>query len=354
MSSSTPSAAPSLIEFLRQSGIQLRIFDMGRRVSKISAELFHKVEQAQTPYPSPYLHHAWVSILLWNPKERAQSAVWFLKLPLDEQGFLVQAARDDIMNRLLQNVTNAAEGSQNDALKDNPFSFKPEQEKMAIFHAYATQATGAAPSQYYDFAKSYASGEQGFSNWQSLGFQGIADLVVRFEEGNNTSHIAHAIEKMPHAPYEILCSCLENISLPHEVFSALQKRFEKSLEEAGNQAPHIAAQIRGISMAKDYEGKVALLSKVLKSESAKDAEVLAAIATRCDSALRSPALLQAYLEALAVSNAGQIGFSRILADLMFMPDLRALILNAFRSEDRSPALTKAIGQMFGDNIATKH
>ena len=45
------SQIPSLVEFLRQSETQLRIFDMGRRVSKLSAETFNKVEQAQVPYP---------------------------------------------------------------------------------------------------------------------------------------------------------------------------------------------------------------------------------------------------------------------------------------------------------------
>ncbi len=347
------SQIPSLVEFLRQSGTQLRIFDMGRRVSKMSPETFNKVEQAQIVYPSPFMHHAWIALLMWNPKLKDQNVVWFLKLPLDEQGYLVQAARDDFMNRLLQNISSMLEEGNNekkDALQDNPFSFKPEQEKMAIFHAHATLAIGQPASQYYEHAQQYFDGQLGFDQWQVLGYQGIADLVVRHESGRNSDILTKAIDKLPNEPYEVLCTCLENIEPDYKLFAALSKRMQASLQAKDTSAYNVAAQIRAISNGRDEDAKRDLLLEVLKTEHAKEAEVLAAIATRCSNSLRYPELLKPYLECLATGKSGQVGFSRILADLMFMPDLRALILHTFRDPDRSDELTAAIGQMFGGNM----
>lgn len=346
---------PSLVEFLRQSDTQLRIFDMGRRVSKISAETFNKVEQAQVPYPAPFMHHAWIALLMWNPKLKDQNVVWFLKLPLDEQGYLVQAARDDFMNRLFQNISNMMSGdsdsAKKDALQDNPFSFKPEQEKMAIFHAHATLAIGQPASQYYEYSQQYFAGQMGFDQWQALGYQGIADLVIRHEKGRNSEIMAAAIAQLPPEPYEVLCTCLENIEPDHKLFAALSKRMLASLQDDVTTANHVAAQIRGISNAHNEEAKRDLLLAVLATPHAQEAEVLAAIATRCSISLRFPELLKPYLEALAAGKSGQVGFSRILADLMFMPDLRALILHVFRNPDRSEKLSEAIGQMFGGNLS---
>ncbi|MGB0466747.1 MAG: DUF3549 family protein [Pontibacterium sp.] len=345
---------PSLVDFLRESGTQIRIFDMGRRVSKMSAETFSKVEQAHIPYPSPFMHHAWVALLMWNPKLKDQNVVWFLKLPLDEQGYLVQAARDDFVNRLLQNINNVlsgdADSKKQDALQDNPFSFKPDQEKMAIFHAHATLAIGQPASQYYEYSQQYFAGQLGFDQWQALGYQGVADLVVRHESGRNSEILAAAIAKLPAEPYEVLCTCLENIEPDHKLFSALDRRMRLSLQDEATHANHIAAQIRAISNGRDETAKRDLLQLVLESAHGQDAEVLAAIATRSCNSLKYPDLLKSYLECLATGRSGQIGFSRMLADLMFMPDLRALILQAFRSPDRSDALTAAIGKMFGDNL----
>jgi len=348
------SQIPSLVEFLRQSETQLRIFDMGRRVSKLSAETFNKVEQAQVPYPSPFMHHAWIALLMWNPKLKDQNVVWFLKLPLDEQGYLVQAARDDFMNRLMQNISNVLSGdpdsAKKDALQDNPFSFKPEQEKMAIFHAHATLAIGQPASQYYEYAQQYFDGQLGYDQWQALGYQGIADLVVRHDKGRNNEILSKAIPQLPDEVYEVLCTCLENITPDHKLFAALSARMQASLQSDNTTANHVAAQLRAISNGHNEEAKRDLVLAVLNTEHALEAEVLAAIATRCNVSLRFPEVLKPYLEALAAGKSGQVGFSRILADLMFMPDLRALILHVFRSPDRSEKLSEAIGQMFGNNL----
>ncbi|WP_027859402.1 DUF3549 family protein [Marinobacterium jannaschii] len=343
----------SMVDFLRQSGAQIRLFDMGRRVTKLSTSEFSKIEQGLTPYPLPFLHHAWIALMIWNPKQREQSVVWFLKLPLDERGFIQTAVRDDILHRLLKNIGNLMEQKEGepDAMQDNPFAFKPDQEKMAIFHANATLTSGQPASKYYEYAQQYFAGQLGFADhWQGLGYQGIADLVIRHETGSNSAVLASAIPQLPDVPFEILCTCLENIEPDHKLFSALTERVEKTLSSPDCNANRVAAMVRGISNSRDQARLKQTLQLILESDYALEAEVIAAIATRCHETLQYPDLLKLFLERLAAGNAGQVGFSRVLADLMFMPALRALIMQVFRSPERSETLSNAIGEMFGSTF----
>lgn len=342
----------SISELLDQSGAQFRIFDMGRRMSKLTSDQFKNFEQGNIPYPAPYLHHAWIALMMWNPKQKDQNVVWFLKFPLDEQGFLVQAVRDDFLNRLLQNIyqmlQNESFSEAEDALKDNPFSFTPEQEKMAIFHAQAAEVTQQPASQYYSAARDYFTGKQDINRWNELGLQGIADLVVRMDQ-TTSQEIAKKVPTFPTEPLSALACALEHIKPDHLLASALYKRLSLALTEE-NQDGLIAALLRGLSNIHNEELKQEALKETLASQYAEKAEVLVSIATRCNETLQYPEILQQFLEKLAVSESGQAGFSRILADLMFIPVMRILILQAFRNEDRSSELTEAIGQMFGQNF----
>jgi hypothetical protein len=345
----------SLTQVLRHSGGQIRFFDMGRRVQKVSADLFEKIENQQTPYPYPYLQHAWLALMIWNPKNKEQGVAWFLKLPLDEQGFLIQAVRDDLLGRLLKNAGGILQHEETgempeDALKDNPFSFKPDQEKMALFHAYSTLAASQPASQYYENAQQYFAGQAGFDNWQALGFQGIADLTVRHEKGSNSKILTKAIPLLPDVPFEVLCTCLESIEPDHKLFEALCVRAEQTLTRGTANANHIAALTRGLSNGRHSDRKQAIIKSILESDYALEPEVIVSIATRCSDSLQDPALLAIFLEKLAIGKAGQAGFSRVLSDLMFLPTLRALILMQLRNGERSEALTQAIGEMFGANF----
>lgn len=341
----------SLIDLLRQSGAQIRVFDMGRRVTKLSADEFHKFEMGLVRYPNPYLHQAWIALMMWNPDEKAQNVVWFLKLPLDEQGILVSAARDDLYQRLLQNANNLLTTENlsevQDALKDNPFAFTPDQEKMAIFHANASLILSNPASQYYEFAQQYVRQQTELSNWPSLGYQGIADLVVRQDSSDNAEALATALKIMPIEPYEAICTALEHVTPDHRIFGTIETRLLASLNSSETTANHIAAQVRAISNGRNIQRIQSLLSHVLSHPLSLKPEVIAAIATRCSHALDDDKVMGEFLEQLAAGEAGQAGFSRILADLMFTPELRMRALSSFRNPERSETLSAAIGQMFG-------
>jgi hypothetical protein len=351
MPANTDSALPSSItDLLRASGAALRIFDMGRRISKLSQEQFRRIEDSELPYPTPFQHLAWLALLIWNPKKRDENAVWFLRLPLDEQGLIAPAARDDLLNRLIQNVLNSKNGQlDEDALKDNPYSFTPEQSRMAAFHALAAREMQSPASAHYERVQAWFSGQLPLDQWQTLAYQGLADFIMRLDQDSNARALEQRLPHMPDAVLETLCPLLEHVRPGHPLQTELGKLLQQALQASDSN--RVAALCRAISNIVDERLKQQYVLEVLHSPHALEPEVITVIATRCDSALMAPEVLQLFLERLIEGKAGQTGFSRILAELMFMPVHRALILQAFRNPERSEALAQAIGEMFGQNFA---
>ena len=339
----------TLTDFLRATDNRYRLFDMGRRVSKLDSTAFHRFEQAQIPYPLPFLQQAWIAILVWNPKQPGQQIIWFLKLPLDEQGLLVQAARDDFLHRLARCVGDQLleQQGEQDPLKDNPFAFTPDQEKMAAFHAQASLILQQPPSSYYQPCRDYLSGLQGYDNWQSLGMQGIADLCARLDRDSNDTVLIHAIDKLPLQPLEALAAQLEHQQPPYSLSQALSRRLHRELETGACLSNTIGALLRGMSQSHSDDLRQQALQAVLDSRYATEVEVLAAIASRCWAELQQQSLCSAFLEALARNEAGQPCFNRILSDLVFIPGMRPHIMAGLRNPERSDALALAMGGFFG-------
>lgn len=342
-----------LSSLLSHEDNRLRLFDMGRRVSKLSIDLFTKVEQNLVPYPMPFLHHAWIGMLMWNPKKKDENLIWFLKFPLDEQGFLVQAARDDIVNRLLQNAL-MPNINKEDALKDNPFSFTPDAEKMAIFHAQAALILGQPASQYYEDVQQYLSAQRPHEYWENLGLQGIADFIVRLDQGTNELCLCTNLDKLPPPLMQSISRLLEHSQPSYTLLGALSRHLSGLLEQESSSVDLIAALVRAISNTTLTQPRDELIVKVLSSPYAIKTEVLLAIATRNLTSLYQPEILQVFLEKLAICEAGQQAFTRILSDLMFLPEMRALILKAFRHNEQSDALRQAIGAMLGQQRSASH
>jgi hypothetical protein len=343
------SSLTSLSALLQESGAQFRIYDMGRQISKISVKQFALIEKGQQIYPKPYLHHAWLALLLWNPKQKTQNVVWFLKFPLDEQGHLVQAVRDDFINRLMLNINQMLSSTDiseaEDALKDNPFSFTPDQEKMAVFHALTAKETQSPKSQFYPLCQSYFTGKRQWSDWQDLGLQGIAEIAVNIED--NTADLQSNFSSYQSAPLIALCCALEHSKVDHKLAALISAKLADNLAQDTPDIGLCCALLRAQHGSHDEALKLSDITNVLNSGISNNAEVLTTIAVKMCDLLTQPILLQLFLEKLAAGDAGQQGFSRILADLMFNEKLRIAILQAFRNPERSTLLSQAIGNMFG-------
>lgn len=340
----------TLTALFKQAGTAMRIYDLGRRIRAFSADEFERIETQATPYPTPYLQHAWIALLLWNPKSADENAVWFLKLPLDEQGFLLSAVRDDIVNRLLQNVQSSIDGvPTEDSLKENPFAFKPSDEKMALFHAKAALDNHQAASAYYEPVQQFISQPNLDTGWENLSLQGLADFVVRLEQSGNEATLVNALNQLPEGLHAQVLGLLEHAKPSSDLSEKLLHQLTEALSE--NRDPVlISLLIRALSSAKTESHTHQAIEAVLNSSAAQSAELLAAIATRCENALLEPTLLTLFLEALAQCDAGQNAFSRILADLMYLPVHRVLMVQALRSPSGSDALKQATDQMFGPHF----
>ncbi len=341
------SSISTLVEFLEKSDIRVQAFDLGRRITKLPRRQLLSFEQRGTAYPYPFLQHAWLGFLLSDQREGALPLIWFLKFPLDSEGKLVSATRDDFLLRIIKSVGEKLElGSVDpgvDALKETPYAFKPEDERMACFHARASRILQAAPSSYYATARDYFAGKASIDDWQTLGLQGIADLCSRLDQHDNALNLSQIMPVLPAVPLEMLCCCLENEAIKQPLTEAITSRAKKLLDEFASPAL-VAALLRGISHSKAPEIRQQLIDDLLTSTIATDPEILAAIASRCWQDLKDPARLQRYLEQLAANSAGCDYFNRVLLDLLLIPGMPPRIMAQFRNPERSETLASAIGE----------
>jgi hypothetical protein len=333
----------TLTELLENAGASLRILDMGRRVVKVGRNRFLQFEQTIIPWPAPLVRQAWFGMLMQN-NELPEPLIWFLRLPLDEQGKLVLASRDYFIHRLIeawQLRQQNESGEITDALKDNPYVFKPREDRMAVFHAKASVLMKQQPSRFYDHAQTYFNGEHGWEQWSFVGYQGIADVAARFAE--NREALVNAISALPPEPLVALCHCLENEPIDHAIAGALAKRLDSSL----NDSALVTALIRGLSFTNAVSIRENAYRRVLEMPRlASNIEVLAAIAGRAWEMLHDADFCDSYLGALASSDSGQQAFDHCLEDLLFIPELKKPVRESLNRIGKKDAASGKVVQLF--------
>ncbi len=329
----------TLTDFLDQIGTQPRFFGLGRRISEIPREHFTAVENAEEPWPQPFQQAAWLGIL-FNDTQSGEPHLWFLRFPLDEQGLLVQTARDEFLRRIIDSAgqPDSTAGHSTDQLGDNPFGFKPNEAQMANLHARIAHGQAQPASSQYAHALEYFSGQQGFDQWQFVGLQGIADLAVRHDE--HAGLLADAIPLLPAEPFNVLCGCLENETIGDGLVDSITRRLQTELSTDTPDPVLLAAGLRGLSSGSNREKVIAFTQAALDSKLGSHPEILAAIAGRAWETLYDDALRARFLQRLAES--GQRAFDNILADLLFLPVLRNLLLADIRGSQQPEAVRQAI------------
>ncbi|MBE0438909.1 MAG: DUF3549 family protein [Gammaproteobacteria bacterium] len=347
----TSNTITTLSEFLHHSGAKYRVFDMGRRVVKISPAEFVDFEWAKAPYPYPFQQTALFGVIFWNPNLPEKQYVWFLKFPLDEQGLLIQAARDEFLVMLLDRVGEcmlAAADGQNieGALKDSPYTFTPREDKMAAFNAKATKSLAAKPSRFYQQAYNYFTGKHDLSGWATLGMQGVADVAVRLDDNEATLGLIETIPKLPEQPFQMLCTFLENAEPATGIVEVLSQFVDTELQEKQANIPRICACLRAASNSPAKGLVDRMVTRVLQHLCSQNIEILATISGRIWRVLEQEHICKLYLEQLAHNDAGYAGFSQVLADAIYMPKMRGHIMKVMRSPVRSEKLTRFMGKLF--------
>ncbi|QOL25123.1 DUF3549 family protein [Thalassotalea sp. LPB0316] len=349
------STIDTISDLLNFSGSQFRVFDIGRRIDKISKTDFEKIETCQLPYPFPIQGHAHIAIAFWQ-KSSKTPYLWFIKLPLDERGLLNQGARNHfiaiIVEALGNDLTVDPTEQQEELLKSNPYHFTPAQYKLASLNAKLTVELKQKASSYYEHAQHYFSGNLGWDDWQSLGVQGIADFAARLSNNENEQALINALAHIPLQVFSVLASALENEALSAKMIERLIKRYHSA------QTPDEKQQaLRALASNCQHPHVVALIASLLSAENRAQSQVLLPadlliiISGRCWQALAQGDMMMLYLEQLAKLNDTNL-FSAIFKDMVSIPLLRHIVLAAIRSENRSEQLAKAIGQLF--NQAGSH
>ena len=336
---------PTLSEFLLQTDTQIRVFDLGRRISKITLSDFQRFEQGEIAYPYPYEQTAWVGLLYWNKKDKTQHNIWFLRMPLDETGHIQLSARDEFMHLLLSRFSEHMKSEDKDqamdhVLKDNPYVFKPTDDKLAIFHSKALLILQQSPSQFFNDVLTYIQSND-YEQWQHLGIQGITDLAVRQDKDEIHKALVHAMPKIPDQAFNALCQSLENETIDIEFAKTIAARI---LSTSDNQL--IANGVRALAMCQSKQFKQETIYAVLEKVEPNISIVLIAITAKAWEVLFDEKTLTLFLEKLSSTNSGPELFNSLIQDLMFMPGLREKILTEFRSPDRSDNLSKSVGEFF--------
>ncbi|MGX9461007.1 DUF3549 family protein [Shewanella sp. A14] len=327
----------TLSQFLTTANTQFQIYDLGRRVQHIDMLAFHQIDSLLAPYPYPIQGHAQFAIVFWQQQQ--QPYIWFVKLPLDEQGLLSPAPRTQFIKMILEALgrdpTQALTEQQQEQLANHPFSFKPSQHKLALFNALVRLQLGQPASSQYEFAAQYLSGQAATDSWPQLGLQGLADICVRAHQFNHLDDIINALDNTPIELKAALCQCLEHINIEERLAKQLLKQFTQA--DASIKVMYLAA------LAANVQYSMAAI-KLLNEQQLLNDNALITIAARNWLALKDDVTRKLYLEALAKQP--QHFFNQVFADIVAIPSLRSGLLADLRHPDRSVQLATAIGGLF--------
>jgi hypothetical protein len=333
-------------DFLEQSQCQYRIYDLGRKVAKICNSDFKKISHNEQAYPYPIQQQAFIAITFWQVGKQQSHFIWFLKMPIDEQGFLKITAQTSFIKMVVEamgkNLTAEIDKVMQESLASNPFIFKPNAEKLAIFNANINADFIRPASSFYPAALSYFSGKQHWNDWQALGMQGIADIAARLNSDNNQQSIINALSHLPQQPLQTLALCLEHQTITTELATAIAE--QAKIELHADRQDNAILLLRALASSPAVDVTKGLLEKQFSSALIYNEHWYIAIAGRLWSLLEDETLLNRFFESLANHHAAL--FSPLFSDLVAIPALRDKVLKQLRLSARSPALSEAIGLLF--------
>jgi len=337
----------TLTDFLEQAHCQFQVYDLGRLVQKIDNSEFKEVATNKKSYPFPIQQHAFIALTFWQIATQKEHFIWFLKMPLDEQGLMRITAQTSFIKTVVEamgeNLTAEISETLQERLASNPFVFKPSSEKLSIFNANVNNSFIRPASSFYPAIQHYFSGQSNWQDWQSLGLQGFADLAARLNYDNNQKMIGDSLNFLPDQPLQTLAICLENqTEINAELAQKIAQQANKRL--LLGQETNAILLLRALASCKEKEIIKQLLNEQLSTALIHQVDWYIAIAGRCWTLLEDETLLNQYFEALA--NHHQSLFPQLFADLVAIPNLRDKVLSQLRLTTRSPALSQAIGLLF--------
>lgn len=334
-------------DFFMRSGARLNLYHAGRRVTPCPADTLEAFENQRIAWPMPWQGQARLACV-FTLGDMQDPIIWFLALPLDEQGYLDAAPRDAFLQRLLETLGHTAEElrqtkddtatdlSQADNLmKDNPLAFLPNLHQRAMLHARASRDLERCASEHLELAESYLLDEEP-RHWQALGLQGLADLVVRLD-ATQVARLAARLTALPVAVLHPLCYCLEQVKLDGRLIDALRQRGEQAAGEGDVET--LCACIRSVG-ASPQNNVGRWYSELLDDANACGPDVLAAMAARGWEHLEDAKRLPRFLERAAADE--RMDFTALVRDLALIPRLRLPILMLLREASPESSMRRRL------------
>ncbi|GEM78680.1 DUF3549 family protein [Vibrio superstes] len=316
----------TLTQILRDSDCHFKVHDLGRRIELIPNDEFESIELGRQAYPYPIQRQAQFAITYWN--EQKQPWIWFLKFDLDERGLLNSTDIGNFIKFVLEAMGSRLQKELNEEVQEqlasNPYTFKPKEDKLAVFNSQVSAELDLSPSQYYAHALTYFKGELGWNNWQTVGLQGITDICARLKESNNELMVKKSLSQLPTQPLYALLGALEHCEISDSLATRLYDLALDQLNHPEGDLFLLSALARALSGNKGNK-LTSLVTAILSESKYCHQEVLIAIAGRCWEPLQQSTLAEQFLIRLAQTN-NQGLFNQLFADLVMQPKLRMVIL----------------------------
>jgi len=331
----------SLHDFFLRSGAEVKLYHLGRRVESCSLDTLAAFEAGDLAWPIPWQGTARLA-MVFRLGDLDDPLIWFLALPLDEQGHLDPAPRDAFMQRLLETLGHSVQGlgrtersGIDNLMKDNPLAFSPSLPFQAMLHARARWDAGLPASQHLEPVEAYLSGQQTI-DWRALGLQGLADFAVRLDADSSRTLAAH-LDALPAEVLTSLCYCLEHVSIADDLAVALRRRGE-AVSRSGD-IETFCACVRAMSGASsELAGR--WFDRLLDDPHACGPDLLAAIAGRGWHHLEDAQRLPRFLERLAETPGAD--FTAMARDLALIPRLRLPLLMTLREAAPDSAIGRCL------------
>ncbi|WP_371192585.1 DUF3549 family protein [Glaciecola sp. SC05] len=335
----------TLSEFLLQAGTEYFVIDVSRTRRFIDNQTFFDYETNKMPYASPRQGNAWLCVVFWNKQLNQDHYMWFLKLPIDEQSLLMQAARDQFLHivtealgQQLQNIN-----EKRAQLPENPFVFIPNQQLLADVNAMIRHHLNISRPEGAGRALNYLKAPN-IQAWSELSVQDISDLAITVHNEDVQAALLRHLEILPHPVCVCLCSSFEGIELPSALIDAILDYHQRCEQSVASML------LRSLASSRTTEVDQYIRSLVSGDE-VLDTETLIVIAGRHWQALSPEAQetsdsLSQYFEKVAIAEPTYALFRGIFADMVQIPALRVFLLAMIRDQRQSEMLKSAISTLF--------
>ena len=321
---------------------------MGRCIRPLDPQAFLALENGETQVQYPRQQHFWCGIVYWNKNLSEQRYIWFIKFPVDERGYIVDAARQHFLEKVFTALASANPDNNIDLAKteqnsENPYIFQPNQQQLADFNANTRKSIGLPPCDDFQLALSYLKAPY-IQDWRNISLQGLADVVVFASEDALTS-ILNTLKILPATVCQHLLSSLENKPISQQQATNI---INDSDWQANIENNAYSYQLRALSQMPNETDRQTLIAQLLSETNSVTKDVLIVIAGRHWTGLNEANMMR-FLESAAELDTDAHSFEffcSLFADVVQLPQTRNEALKALRNPNRSSRLSNAIGALF--------